>query len=291
MKKYLKWKYSELLISTFGLFLYCLSIKIFINPNNLYNGGIMGLSQLLRTFIINSTGKTFNFDIATLIYYLINIPLFYLAYKKIGKVFFFRTLYCVTISTIFLFLIPDIKNPITDNILTNVLIGGVLCGFGSGLAFSSGASTGGTDIIGMDLTQKYKFITVGGFNLTVNALVYGISALIGGLETMIYSIMYSIFDSIVIDRMHIRNINSTLMIFTKKNPKTINNYIKNELNRDFTYWEAKGGYDDSKTYITYVVLSKYEKYLLETAMKERKLDAFIVDTDRVSVLGNFKKNL
>lgn len=291
MKKYLNWKLSELLLATFGLFLYCLSIKIFIVPNNLYNGGIMGLSQLLRTLILNITGKSFNFDISTFIYYLINIPLFYLAYKKMGRVFFYRTIYCVSISTLFLFFIPVLANPINDDLLTNILIGGVLCGFGTGLAISVGASTGGTDIIGMVLTKKYKFITVGGFNLSANAIVYGISAIIGGIETMIYSILYSVFDSLIVDRMHIRNINSTVMIFTKKNPKTINDFIKNYLNRDFTYWEAKGGYDDSKTYITYVVLSKYEKRLLENALKSKNVDAFIVEADKVGVLGKFNKNL
>lgn len=291
MKKYLNWKLSELLLSIFGLFLYCLSIKVFIIPNNLYNGGVMGLSQLLRTLIIRLTGKTFTFDISTLIYYIINIPLFYLAYKKMGKVFFYRTLLCVTISTLFLLFIPELTTPIKDNLLTNILVGGVLCGFGTGLAISVGASTGGTDIIGMVLTKKYKFITVGGFNLSVNGIVYGISAIVGGIKTMIYSILYSIFDSLIIDRMHIRNINSTVMIFTKKNPKTINDFIKITLNRDFTYWEAKGGYDDSKTYITYVVLSKYEKRLLETALKSKSVDAFIVESDKVGVLGKFNKNL
>ena len=143
----------------------------------------------------------------------------------------------------------------------------------------------------MVLTQKYRFITVGNFNLTVNAIVYGVSAIVGGIETMIYSILYSVFDSFVVDRMHLQNINSTVLIFTKKNPKIINNYIKEKLDRDFTYWEAKGGYDDSRTYITYAVLSKYEKNLLENAMKENKIEAFTIASDHVSVLGDFKKKL
>ena len=53
----------------------------------------MGLSQLIRTFILSIVDINLPFDIATPIYYLINIPLFILAYKKLGKYFFYRTLY------------------------------------------------------------------------------------------------------------------------------------------------------------------------------------------------------
>ncbi len=291
MKKLFKWNYNEFIIATFGLFLYCLSIKFFIVPNNLYNGGIMGLSQILRTIILQITNLDLNVDIATIIYYLINVPLFVVAYKKMGRNFFNRTIYCVTISTIFLFLIPDISKPLTDNLLTNILIGGCLCGFGSGLSFSVGASTGGTDIIGLLLTKKHKRITVGSFCLSFNVVIYSASALVGGIETMIYSVLYSVFDSMVLDSMHDRNICSINIIFSKNNPKVIIDYIKNELDRDATYWEGTGGYDNTKTYITYAVLSKYEKSRLEHYIKENKLDTFVVSQNRVGVLGNFEKKL
>jgi uncharacterized membrane-anchored protein YitT (DUF2179 family) len=80
-------------------------------------------------------------------------------------------------------------------------------------------------------------------------------------------------------------------MFSKKNPNVIIEYIKNELDRDATYWEAYGGYDSSKTYITYSVISKYEKYLLESFLKENKIDTFMVEENGVTVLGEFKKKL
>ena len=291
MKKLFKWNYNEIIIATFGLFLYCLSIKLFIIPNNLYNGGIMGLSQVIRTLILKAISLEIGFDIASIIYYIINIPLFIIAYKKMGKNFVIRTIYCVSISTLFLIIIPDINNPLTDNLLTNILIGGCLCGFGTGLAFSVGASSGGTDIIGMVLTKKSNRITVGRFGLSFNVVVYSASALIGGIETMIYSILYSVFDSMVLDSMHDRNICSINIIFSKEHPKKIIDYIKDELERDATYFEAKGGYDNSMTYVTYTVLSKYEKSRLEHFIKDNKLNTFVVSEDRVSVLGNFEKKL
>ena len=251
----------------------------------------MGLSQLIRTFILSIVDINLPFDIATPIYYLINIPLFILAYKKLGKYFFYRTLFSVTVCTIFLFIIPSDNLIIKDSLLTNVLIGGALVGFGCGIALSAGASTGGSDIIGMVLTSHSKKITVGNFGLAFNAFIYVICGIMNGLDIMIYSILSSIFDAVVLDRMHIRNICSTMMMFSKKHPRRIIDYVKKELDRDVTYWEAIGGYDDTKSYITYVVLSKYEKYLLESKLKHEKFDAFIVELNGVSVLGNFEKKL
>lgn len=291
MKKYLRWNYTEFFTALLGLFLYCFAVNTFIVPNNLYNGGVMGLSQLIRTFILSITDINLPFDIATPIYYLINIPLFILAYKKLGKYFFYRTLFSVTVCTIFLFIIPSDNLIIKDSLLTNVLIGGALVGFGCGIALSAGASTGGSDIIGMVLTSHSKKITVGNFGLAFNAVIYIICGIMNGFDIMIYSILSSIFDSVVLDRMHIRNICSTMMMFSKKHPKRIIDYVKKELDRDVTYWEAIGGYDDTKSYITYVVLSKYEKYLLESKLKHEKFDAFIVELNGVSVLGNFEKKL
>ena len=291
MKKYLCWNYTELLTAIIGLFIYCFAINIFIVPNHLYNGGIMGLSQLIRTFILSNCDVKLSFDIATPIYYVINIPLFYIAYKKMGKYFFYRTLFSVSLCTLFLFLIPSNNLIIKDSLLTNVLIGGSLCGFGCGLALSVGASTGGTDIIGMVLTSKSRKITVGNFGVFFNTIIYIVCGILNGFEIMIYSILSSIFDAVALDRMHIRNICSTMMIFSKKHPKRMIEYIKNTLDRDVTYWEAVGGYENTKSYITYVVLSKYEKNMLEIELKNEKFDAFIVESNGVSVLGEFKKKL
>ena len=291
MKKIFSWSILEFLLVSFGIFLYSLSIKLFILPNNLYNGGIMGLSQLIRTFILNTTNIKLSFDIATPIYYLINIPLLVLAYKKISRNFFSRTIYCVTLNTILLAILPDIPNPITHELITNILVGGAICGFGSGLAITIGGSTGGTDIIGMVLTKKYRKVSVGMINTSFNVLTYSICGIIGGIETMVYSILYSIFDSIIVDKMHLHNICSSAFIFTKEKPDKIIKYIKDKLNRDATYWEATGGYNNTKTYITYTVLSKYEKIQFEQDLKAKDDRIFMVTDDGVMVNGNFKKKI
>lgn len=291
MKKSLKWNFKELIVAVFGIFLYSLSIKFFINPNHLYSGGIMGLSQLLRTIIVFSAKLKISFDISIIIYYILNVPLFIIAYKKMGKTFFYRTLFCVTLNTIFLLLIPEIKNPVTDNILTNIIIGGFLCGIGTGALLSIGASTGGTDIIGVLLTKKYRVITVGGFNLIFNIVIYTFSGIVGGLETLIYSVLYSVIDSVTVDKTHLRNVCATMFIFSKKKPTNIINYIINNLQRDATYWEAVGGYKKDRTYITYTFLTKLERFELESVINELDKDSFIVMNNGGQVKGLFDKKI
>ena len=289
--KIFNWGWYKFLKCIIGIFISSLSINLFIVPNNLYTGGILGLSQLIRTILISLFKINVNFDISSIIYYLINIPLFLIAYKRISKTFFIRTLFAVTINSIFLMIIPIPSEPLIKDLLVNVLIGGFLGGIGIGMALSTGSSSGGTDIIGVLLSKRNKKFTVGNIGLIFNLLVYSVCGLKYGIETMIYSILYAIFETIMIDRNHTQNICSEAFIFTKQKPEKMIEFITNELNRGATYWEAVGGYTNTKTYIVYTVLSKYERMRLGRHMKDFDENAFMVGDDGVEIKGLFDKYL
>ena len=285
--KVLNWNKKDIIKTLIGSIMFCIAINIFIVPNNLYTGGVLGLAQLIRSIILDVFKVNIGFDFSGILYYIINIPLFFLAYKNLSKTFFFRTLIVISIQTVMLSLIPTTS--IISDTLTNVLVGGLLGGAGLGIVLSCGASTGGSDIIGLVIAKKNNELSVGKIGLVLNVFIYTITGLMYGLQTMIYSIIYSFVDSLTIDKMHDQNICSTAFIFCKKNPKDINNYIKNELNRDFTYWDAKGGYDDSRTYIIYTALTKYELIKLERKIKECDFNAFMVKSEGVGIKGEFEK--
>lgn len=289
--KIFNWGWYKFLKCILGIFISSLSINLFIVPNNLYTGGILGLSQIIRTILISLFKINVNFDISSIIYYLINIPLFLIAYKRISKTFFIRTLFAVTINSIFLMIIPIPSEPLIKDLLVNVLIGGFLGGIGIGMALSTGSSSGGTDIIGVLLSKRNKKFTVGNIGLIFNLLVYSVCGLKYGIETMIYSILYAIFETIMIDRNHTQNICSEAFIFTKQKPEKMIEFITNELNRGATYWEAVGGYTNTKTYIVYTVLSKYERMRLGRHMKDFDENAFMVGDDGVEIKGLFDKYL
>ena len=203
-----------------GSVIFCLAINFFVVPNNLYTGGILGLSQIIRSLLIEFFKIDSSFDFSGIIYYLINIPLFILAYKSIGKTFFFRSLFAVSIQSIMLSVIPT--HLLIDDILANVVVGGLLSGIGVGMILSSGASTGGTDIVGLALAKKNNHFSVGKLGLVVNIFIYIIAGVRYGLSIMFYSIIYSSVDSLMTDKMHEQNICSTAFIFCKENPKANN---------------------------------------------------------------------
>ena len=286
-----KWNMEQMIKAIVGTFLFCFALNIFIVPMGLYNGGVLGLSQLIRTILIDVFNFNFSFDFAGILNFFINIPLFILAYRTISKTFFARTLFCVSIQTVFLTIIPAISVPLINDMLTSVLIGGIIAGIGGGMTLSAGASGGGTDIIGIAITKKNRKFSVGKLDLSINIIIYAICGIMYGLATMIYSIIYSVFYSIMIDNTHEQNICSTAIIFTKKEPTKIIEFAGNELNRGSTTWEAKGGYKNTKTYITYVVLSKYELQRLERNLVALDENAFMVKTNGVGIDGNFEKYL
>ena len=287
IKELLNWSYKDFLKIFIGSLMFCIAVNIFIVPNNLYTGGVLGIAQLIRSITIDIIGIECSFDFSGILYYLLNIPLFILAYKSLSKSFFTRTLVVLSLQTLMLTLIPT--KAVVSDLLTNVLVGGLLGGTGLGMVLSCGASTGGSDIIGLFFAKKNNELSVGKLGLALNIVIYSVAGIMYGLETMIYSIINSFVESLTLDKMHEQNICSTAFIFCKKNPKDINNYIKNELGRDFTYWDAKGGYDDSKTYIIYTALTKYELIKLERKIKECDFNAFMVKSEGVGIKGEFEK--
>ena len=286
-----KWGWFKIAKCTFGILIYSLGINLFVVPNNLYTGGILGLAQLIRTATVSAFNINPGFDISSIIYYAINIPLLIIAYKKISKTFFARTMYTVTLNSIFLAVMPIPKEPLISDFSASTLIGGILAGIGIGMALSTGSSTGGTDILGIVGSRKNSKLSVGNIGLIFNVIIYSICGLMYGIEIMIYSIIYAVFETILLDKTHMQNIKSECFIFTKKDPKNMIRFINIDLKRGATYWEAIGGYTKTKTYIVYTVLSKYERMRLERHINEFDEDAFITENDEVLVKGNFKKYL
>lgn len=287
IKELFNWNYKDLTKLLIGSLFFCVAINFFVVPNHLYTGGVLGLSQLIRSIVIDVFHLQISFDFSGIIYYLINIPLLLLGYKSLGKTFFYRTIFSVSIQTVMLSFIPNIQ--VVDDILTNVFVGGIVGGIGVGMILSSGASTGGTDIVGLMLAKRNNNYSVGKLGLLINLIIYVIAGIRYGIEIMIYSIIYSGVDNLMVDKFHEQNICSTAFIFCKENPKQINDFIKNDLNRDFTYWYAYGGYDDSRTYIIYTALTKYELIRLERNLKKFNIKTFMIKSEGIGIQGEFKK--
>ena len=149
----------------------------FIVPAGLYTGGVLGLCQLLRSFLTSVVGLRFgSVDVAGILYYLVNIPFLILAHKLMGKLYFAKTILGITAESVFLVPPPIPKQALVDNRLAAALIGGVICGAMMGLMLRMGACDGGMDLIGVLIVHQRNGASVGHANLYVNIVVFAIMA-------------------------------------------------------------------------------------------------------------------
>lgn len=273
-----------------GSVMFAFGLNVFITPLSLYNGGFMGISQLIRTLIVQvfhfSFGQT---DIAGIIYFLINIPLIYMAWSKMGKEFFGRSVITIIVQTVALTFLPVPASPVIDDYLTACVIGGIIAGTGSGMILRGGSSGGGQDILGIYFTKKFPGFSVGKVSIIINFFVYGICLLMFNIEIVIYSLIYGVVYSIACDRVHIQNINMSVMIFTKK--LGISRAIIEQTGRGVTNWDGAGAYTNETSYILFVVISKYEVSQLKRIVRSIDPNAFMIFTEGCSVSGNFEKRL
>lgn len=274
-----------------GSFLFAAGVNLIITPLGLYNGGFMGTAQLIRTFLVNYLHLGFlgQFDLAGIIYFIINVPLLYLAWKDMGRQFFVKTLITVVIQTVFLTVIPVSKTPVIEDYLTACIIGGLIAGTGTGMVLRGGSSGGGQDIIGILCTKKYPGFSVGKISIMMNVVVYGICAFLFDIEIVIYSLIYATVLALACDRAHIQNINMSVMIFTKK--QGISRAIMEETGRGVTNWDGEGAYTNETSYILFVMISKYEQEQIKRIVQNIDPNAFMIFNEGSSVVGNFEKRL
>ena len=286
MKPAQKKQLTGLFYAVCGGSLFAAGVNLFITPLDLYNGGFMGIAQLIRTLLTSvfhlSFGQT---DIAGIVYFLINLPLLYLAWQKMGKGFFARTVFTVIVQTAALTLIPIPERSIIDDRLTSCIIGGLIAGFGSGLVLRGGSSGGGQDILGL----YFRNFSVGKMSNIINIFVYGVCLLMFDLEIVIYSLIYGVIYAMACDRIHIQNINMSVMIFTKK--LGISKAIMEETGRGVTNWDGAGAYTNETSYILFVMISKYEVNQIRRIVQNIDPNAFMIFTEGCSVEGNFEKRL
>lgn len=138
--------WSKLATAVAGAVLMAVAINLFIVPQGLYTGGLLGLCQVIRTLLVTKLGVTANFDIAGLIYLASNVPLLLLAYKTLGRTFVLRLTICTVVNSLSMSIIPVPAQPIIPDLLTSCMVGGILVGFSSGLMLTCGGSSGGMDI-------------------------------------------------------------------------------------------------------------------------------------------------
>lgn len=276
-------------ISLCGAVVYALGVNLFVVPAQLYSGGVMGISQIFRTLLSQKLGISFgSTDIAGILYYLFNIPIFWLSLKKLDKKFVFRTVLDVSVMTLMMTLVPVVPILSSDTI-TSCLVGGVITGLGIGLVLVGGGTLGGFDLVSLMLIEKHHDFSVGRIGLSVNLLVYALCMLVFSVPTAIYSLVYSFINTTTMDRVHAQNNDVEVTVITKET--AIEQMVFHQLHRGATRLQATGAYTGEELHLYYIVLNKYELPSLRKLVAQLDPHAFVVVKDRVKVFGHYIKRL
>ena len=275
-----------------GEFIIAAAGRLFLVPLGLYSSGIMGVCQLLRTLLQDALGLSLGaYDIAGILYYLVNIPMLLWVLKEMGRGIVWKTVVCTTAYSLFYSLIPTPATLIVSDYLTSCLIGGILSGIGCGIVLTCGCSGGGLELVGLYLSKKGSSFTIGQVSILFNLFLYTICLILFSPEIAIYSIIYNVVTSMVLDRMHKQNINVQALIFTKADTQTMGQTILNQLNRGVTYWQGLGAFSGEDVHILCVCLSKYEIEELLRIVHTVDPYAFLTTQEGTRIYGNFQKKL
>lgn len=282
---------SGYFFSILGGIICATNLNTIIIPLKLFNGGFVGISQIMSDFLIHvlhvNIPPTFNFSGFFLL--LLNVPLMLLAYREISRVFFIKSVLTVACQSLAMMIIPVPSSPIISDYLTACIIGGLIAGSGIGLMLRSGGSGGGTDIIGVYCSKKFPDMSVGKLSISVSSLVFFYCLFRYEVEIVVYSIIFAAVTSLVVDRAHYQNIKSSAMIFTK-HPEVADTIVQ-LLQRGVTCWQGYGAYTHESSYIFMTVVSKFEINRIKKIVHDIDPQAFIIINDRLDISGNFIKRL
>ena len=278
MKEYLSTHKKEILTAYIQIALGCLigaaAYPTFLIPNNIAPGGLTGVATILNYLLQTPVGTV---SLA------LNVPLFLIGYRTMGKIFAFRSL----IATILFSLLIDILplQPISEDPLLGTLFGGVLLGIGLGLILRGGATTGGSDMIARMVHRRFSFITVGMFLFAVDFLVVLVAAVVIGTAQALYAMINIYVCSRVIDGVMVGfGGNKACFVMTDR-WESVARRVMDEVGRGATYLEARGAYSGRSRPVVMCVTSRQEMTTLKRIVQEEDAKAFMIITDAHEALG------
>ena len=271
-----------------GGVLYAVGVNLFIVPFGLYSGGIVGISQLIRTLLADYIRIDFGSrDVAGIIFYALNLPILLYAFPRLEKMFFLRTIVAVTALTLAMSFVPTVK--VVNDCLASTIVGAFISGAGIGLVLRNSGSTGGMDVIGMLVSKAHGNVSVGRVNLAVNLVIYGVCLFLFDVEIVVYSVIFAVVHAFAIDRFHSQNINVEVKIITKIDPALIEKDVFAMMGRGVTELQSVGAYTQDAEHILYILISKYEVHQLRNIVRSHDRSAFIIVNEGVWVEGNYLK--
>lgn len=273
---------ADTLVFILGGILYSVAINCFLSRNNILNGGFTGVATIINFL--------FDLPIGTVLF-IMNIPVFAVAFKKLGVRFVLRTVWATLINSTLIdigVLLPVYQN----DLLLSSLFGGALTGIALGIIFVRNATTGGVDIIAKLIQLKNPHISMGRSILLFDAAIVVLGGIVyGNVESMLYAAVVIFVSAQVLDYI-IYGVSrgAMIMIITKKSDE-IRRMIINDFNRGVTVLKGQGGYsgEDKNVLLCACYDNQAQKFIKK--IKSADENAFFIVTQSKQILGNGFKNI
>jgi len=266
-KSYSSYIFDYVLMAV-GAFFAAFAIEIFLIPNNLIDGGVVGVAMIFGSIL----GQKY----LPILLVMLNLPFLYLAYRFIGKVFLCHMLFATILFACSLAFIKNfVHGEFHGEILEVVVIGGAILGIGSGLIIRYGGGIDGTEILGIIINRKTG-ITVGQVVLICNVFVFGSAGLIFQdwhpplLSLIMYMVVIKIMDAVIVG---LDETKSVLIISSKS--KQIADAIIHELGLGLTVMYGRGGFSGDEREILYVIAERLQLAELKELIHREDPGAFI----------------
>ena len=274
-------KVKEFLIDTFifviGGILYSVAINCFLSKNNILNGGFTGIATILNYL--------FQLPIGTVIF-IMNIPLFFIAFKKLGVRFVLRTIWATLINSTFIDLgaiLPVYQN----DLLLSSLFGGALVGIALGIIFIRNATTGGVDIIAKLVKLRFPHISIGRSILFFDIFVVILGGIIyRNFESMLYASVVIFVSAQVLDYVIFGVSRGAMILIISEQSEKLCNMILGDLDRGVTILKAQGGYSKADKDVLLCACFDNQTHKLIKKIKSADENAFFIVTQSKQILGN-----
>lgn len=269
-------KYLVLII---GSLIYSAGLEIFLVPNNIIDGGIVGIS-IMASYL---TGIPFGVYMVVL-----NLPFLYLGYKQIGKTFAISTIISIIALSIFSEFLEPVPR-ITQDYFLAAIFGGIIAGAGVGLVIRQGGSLDGTEITAIILDRKTSF-SVGEVVMFFNLFILGAAGFVFGWDKAMYSLVAYFIISKMIDVVLKGLDESYAVMIVSDEYEEIADALMHRLGRGVTYLHGQGAYTGDDKQVLYCVVTRLEVVKLKEIALEKDETAFVtINPVHDIVGGRFKK--
>ena len=262
---------------TVGATLAAIALEIFLVPNNIIDGGIIGIS-IMVSYITKIKLSVLTF--------VLNIPFLILGYKQLGKSFLIKAAYAMIVLSLLLEELKPVPE-LTNDVLLATVFGGLLLGIGVGFVIKFGACLDGTEVVAILINKKTSF-SVGQVVMFLNFFIYSTAGFLFGWDRALYSILTYFITFKIIDMVSEGFEQAKAAMIITNHGEEIANSIYKHLGRTVTMLEGEGLISGKKV-VLYAVVTRIEIPELKRIVAADDYSAFVTITDVNEIVGKHIK--